>query len=191
MAEMRIKRDLVYDCVLIHGVVTNTLVVSDVFGRLHKNVLQSVRVLRNTHLRAGRDISGMFIYDRWIEKNKRNRPIFVLSQQGFDHLAKCFTNKDDKWLKAYELIITAFHRAQNIQTNSDQSKQPCSDGSRPKPTKLTVFSSKELARFVDNDWYVSSHMVAAVFDKEHSHLVFKIRRLIAGLGEGAGCLSFR
>jgi Rha family phage regulatory protein len=98
--------------------ITTSLMVASVFGMKHKNVLQAIR-----QLDIPADFAGLnFQPGTYQDKNKQNRPMAIMTRDGFTLLAMGFTGAKAmqfkvQYIQAFNAMETELKRRELSQTN--------------------------------------------------------------------------
>jgi len=92
--------------------VTDSLTVSEVFGKEHRRVMQDIRDLGCSELFRQHN----FVQSTYVNQQNREMPLYFMSQKGFTLLVMGYTGKDAMQFK--EAYIDEFERMEN------QLKQP-------------------------------------------------------------------
>lgn len=94
-------------------VLTNSLLVSEKFGKNHKHVLDAIRELISSAEKSA--VLKMFVPSTYIASNNKENPMFIMNRDGFTLLAMGFTG--EKALQFKLEYINAFNKMEEAIKN--------------------------------------------------------------------------
>lgn len=141
---------------------TTSINIAEVFGKLHKNILQSIELLKPNLPQKFWELN--FQLSNYETKTGRNtvtqNPMYLLTRDAFTLLVMGFTGK--KALQFKLAYIAEFNRMQALLSEKKEQNIPLSS----KEPQLVL---------MDGQYFVTSLNIAEVFGKHHQHVLRDIR----------------
>lgn len=137
---------------------TTSINVADVFGKLHKNILQSIENLKQDLPQKFTELN--FQPSKYKDNTGRECPMYLLTRDAFTLLVMGFTGK--KALQFKLAYIAEFNRMQALLSEKKEQNIPLS-------------SKEPQLALMDGQYFATSLNIAEVFGKHHQHVLRDIR----------------
>lgn len=141
---------------------TTSINIAEVFGKLHKNILQSIELLKPNLPQKFWELN--FQLSNYETKTGRNtvtqNPMYLLTRDAFTLLVMGFTGK--KALQFKLAYIAEFNRMQALLNEKKEQNIPLS-------------SKEPQLALMDGQYFATSLNIAEVFGKHHQHVLRDIR----------------